>query len=587
MWPRAQRLILTSAVAAWLVLAASCEGSSARPTPSPAPTAVGTITPAGGTIALTDGTRVTLPPGATAGPLVVSLSEQGAPPNPLDYMTPAGRPVHLDLHGQQLSQPATLEIPVDTTKIAKDVTEDQAFVAYFDDVSQKWVPAGGTVDLQRRVLVVQITHASWWWPFSWNWEAWTSGLSKLLDLKLTSLFDLGKSATAKCDQKSDHVTVDESGGNNIVRGCIEKDVASSPSVGISNLATFFIGLSASGGGAAAVPKQVLGPGETAGFNLDTTSAPPLTVSANFTQEAMNWFVVDLIVSALPFGDLVPEAGIGTIAHALSETSDLTAATEDLIRGDAVGAAEEIGHFLKDDAVVRALTDAIVAYGTQHGISVMTKVSVSSMKHLLVALTALKIILRSTDFIANYFFNNHSQVAFSWQRPAPTPVPTAAAVTGPREQPTALPVAPTAATSLFGRADYAAVALRFTKACLAADGAQVRQMVDSSVTSLALCGPVFACEGGSLLLPCVKLEIEEPVNGLDNPQCSGPSPVAALGYGQRCFFSLSFSSRPSGSSAAWMPDGCGVAVQQKDQALVVVIKPQDGPDPTGSMCHFFQ
>lgn len=405
-------------------IATSCGGTT-KPaaTATPVLRTEATLLPGGGgQLVLPDGTRLLLPSGALTRDVAGVLDESPSPPAPPEWGTALGTPVNIDIKDQTLTAPATLELPYDPSKLAPEATESQAFAAYYDEASGKWVPVGGSADPRRRVVVVQILHASWWAPWTWNWDAWLASLTKVLDLKVKSFLEAVRLLTESCAETTDHVTVDNSRNNSIAKGCIEHDDPRAPAVSVVNLKSFYIGVSASGGGGAALDKRILQPGEGAHITLNTSDEPPLHVSLEFTQDAMDAFLVHLVLQMLPAGDLVPEDGVGVIAHVIAGDAHIAAAIEDLTSHDGAAAAEEITAMLKEDAFIQTFVNAAVQYGTDHGIDILKKWTVSGVKKVLIGVSATNVIIETVDFIANYFFNNRSEVGFSWLQPVPTMTP---------------------------------------------------------------------------------------------------------------------------------------------------------------------
>lgn len=394
---------------------------TAQRTTAPAEVATTTVLAAvGGEISLSDGTRLVIPPGALPADLQVALSKEGSPPPAEDWVAALSAPVHVDLHDQTLLQAAKLELPYDKSLLPPEAPEGAILASYFDEVNNKWVIVDGTVDPSRGVVVLKITHASWWQPWTWDWGKWVTALTQLLDLKVTSLLDAVTLLTEPCAEAGDRVSV-VNPGVTMLKGCVEADTQSGATVRVVNLKSFPIGIKASGP-AQGVPPQILDAGASLSFEIDTTGQPPVLVASEFTEEAMGYFIVKLLLDAMPFADLVPSGAYRPIADKILEQQFIAPAIVELLRKDGLGAAEEIIRMLNEDSFLNVFVSAVTDYGTQNNISVLAKLTKAGAKSVLLAITATNVIFKSTDFIANYFFNNQTRVEFRWPRALATATP---------------------------------------------------------------------------------------------------------------------------------------------------------------------
>ena len=147
----------------------------------------------GGTVALSDGATVRIPPGALPSDtdVVLQAVQDGGPTlqAPADATANVGKGYEINLGTNPLEKAVMLEIPFDPKLLPGDVEPDQVFLSTFDEKSGTWVYAGGTVDLSRNVISLPVTHASFWKPASWNWATWPVLLDKTLSLNLVNIKD--------------------------------------------------------------------------------------------------------------------------------------------------------------------------------------------------------------------------------------------------------------------------------------------------------------------------------------------------------------------------------------------------------------
>lgn len=439
-----RRLIPIFATAGILLLCSAC-GGAGRPTVSQRITGVD-----GGTVSVGDAITVQIPAGALSEDASVAIteeSEKSRPPAGPEAAQSVGSAFRIELGGQELAKPLALEIAFAPELLPEGAPEDVVFLAYYDDSSQEWVPVGGRVDKDRHVIIVETDHLSWWNPFTWNWDAWIAVLHSTLSLRLTDFLEARTLLTEVCNERGEHVTVDNSKANSVIQGCVTTDHPTSPELRVVNLKSFYVGLSPAPGGPGYPEPTILGPGDAATFTASTNDSPPATVYADFTDAAMWRFVVGLVAEMLPGGDLIPNDGVTYIADGLAMVFSAQEASEALDAGDARGAAEHIYELITGDSFIETFVQLAAEYGQEHGVDMMSKWTASGIKQVLKAVAAVDVIISATDFIANYMFNNHSAVAFSWTHAAPTPAPAHA----PTPPPTP---APPGATLDLAATDYA-------------------------------------------------------------------------------------------------------------------------------------
>ena len=377
---------------------------------------------AGATVTLGDQVTLKVPPGALPDATKVTITRKDTPGDALAGGQSLGAGYNIDLGGQTLAKPVTLEIAFDPKKLPQDSPGETAFAAYHDDTTNSWVPVGGTVETQRNVIVIQTDHLSWWNPFSWNWEAWIAVLHDGLSAKLSNWVSGLQLLTGTCNKSGQHVTVDDSKANSILQGCVATDDPASPQLRVVNLKSFYVGISPAQGGPGYPHAEALGPGESAPFTASTADQPPATVYADFTEPVMWRFIVGLCVEMLPGGDQIPNEGLAFVADGLQRVMSAQDVSTALAHGDPRAAAEGIYGLITGQSFIETFARLAAQYGQQHGINMLKRWTQSGVHTALLGLAATDAIFSETDFIANNLLNDHSQLAFSWTQP-PTPRPT--------------------------------------------------------------------------------------------------------------------------------------------------------------------
>jgi hypothetical protein len=362
---------------------------------------------------------VRFPQGAVPDGTKVTITKGGAPNDKLAGGQSLGPAFNIDLGGQKLAKPVTLEIAFDPKKLPKDSSAQQAFLAFYDEAKKSWIPVTGQVDTQRTVIVSQTDHLSWWNPFSWNWGAWVAVLDNALTGNVTDFLHAVALLTTDCPQSGTTVSVDASKANNVIQGCVQHDDPSSPQLRVVNPKSFFFEVKPISGGNGYPPDTMLGPGDGLKFQAAISDPAPLIVQAEITQKAGLYLVVHLIIQMLPglneLGIQGPQ--IACITEKLSDVSYFVSAAEALlVSHDGPAAAEQLVHFLNDGGAVQRFITA--ASDCNYGAAPTW--SVEGLKQIGGATAT---IISATDFVANYLLNSKSQVAFSWkQQIPPTPTP---------------------------------------------------------------------------------------------------------------------------------------------------------------------
>jgi hypothetical protein len=191
----------------------------------------------GGTLELSDGAALRIPPGALSSDTEVvlrMLPDNGPESQSPDAMTNAGKVYEIDLGNNPLEEAVTLEIPFDPTLLSNDVEPDQVFLTTFDEQAGMWLYAGGTVDLNRNVVTLPVTHASIWKVTTWNWTAWPAILNKVLKGNIVGIVDAVNLLTEGCEQSGRYVRVEVLELQNLLQGCIDQDDQTHPKLRLVN-----------------------------------------------------------------------------------------------------------------------------------------------------------------------------------------------------------------------------------------------------------------------------------------------------------------------------------------------------------------
>lgn len=242
---RASLLVLTIAL-----LSAGCFGNSgALPTPTPQLASSALIErAAGGSVALPDGTRLSLPPNALQADARISLNRMsaGTAPSPAAFALRLGEPLEVDLQGQTLGAPAILEIPYDSTLLPAATSEQQIFVSYFDEGIDQWIPVGGVVDPVRHVVAVETTHASFWEVDAWLKDALVLAIVASFKLDFGAVLD-ARQAFGGCLEGYSKVVFDESESHDLIAACVELDDFDKPRVRVINRKAHHVAIRAAAG----------------------------------------------------------------------------------------------------------------------------------------------------------------------------------------------------------------------------------------------------------------------------------------------------------------------------------------------------
>lgn len=364
----------------------------------------------GGTLALADGATLEIPPVGLAADGEVSLRrvERGSATGGEDGFTiPVGGRYEVDLGGQDLRTPATLEIPFVRSALPPGEDPQHVFLTYFDEARGEWVFAGGEVDLARNVVVMEVDHASWWEPATWNWEAWAAALNGILSANIVSIIEGVAVLLDDCPQEGQYVSVDASGANGLIQGCVEHDDAQSPELRIVNPRGIYVEVVPMAGWAFFEP-ALLAPGESLRFQADTVKPSPFVVSADVTQRAAWRLVIHMTIAMLPGFNQLGFQGqtIACLTERLADVSYLASATDALVDGNGAAAIEHIGQMYFDEDTMRRFITGVsdCDYGPA---------ATWSLPGIRMVGASLATIQSSIELIHNLVLASHGEVAFAW------------------------------------------------------------------------------------------------------------------------------------------------------------------------------
>lgn len=417
------RTQLLALVAAAVLCATACSGKS---TPAPTPTPQQEVTAVvsasqGAEVSLPNGATVRIPAGSLANDTTVSIERVPAGETTggdFEAAMSVGERYQIDLGGQTLQKPAVLEVPFDPALLPEGNDPSEVFLAYYDETTKQWLFAGGEVDSSRNVVILPITHASWWEPWTWNWGAWIAVLSKALKGNVVDILEAATLLTDDCPQEGQNVSVNLSQANNVVQGCVERDDPETPELRIVNPKSFFFEVRPVSGGNGYPPQTMLAPGESLRFQANTSDPSPLVVSADITQKAGWYLVVHLMIQMLPGANQLRVQGpqIACITERVADVSYIASASEALLRDhNGTAAAEKLVQMLLDGDAMRRFIQA----ADDCGYGPAATWSAEGIRQIGAATST---IISATDFVANYFLNTESQVLFNFTPPARCPVP---------------------------------------------------------------------------------------------------------------------------------------------------------------------
>lgn len=431
--------ILAATAVAFVLLSSACRESDANNVSGEV------VATEGGAVTLGDEITLRIPPDALSADATVSITRVSkGDAGDLEGAQAVGSAFDVDLGGAELSAPATLEMAFDPGKLPKDTPEEAAFLAYYDEEAEVWIPVGGRVDPDRDMVIIETDHLSWWQPWTWNWDAWIAVIKKTLSLNLSEWAEAFALLTEGCEPSGTNASVDESRANKVIQGCVVKDDPNSPEFRVVNIKSFYLGVSPAADGPGYPPAGVLAPGEAVTFAASTKDKPPATVYADFTEPAMWRFIVGLVLRMLPGGEELPNEGIAFIADGLQRVVNASEVSAALEAGDPAAFADALFELITSEPFIKTFAELASRYGAEHGIDMLKRWTEAGIRQVFLGVAAVDVIGSATDFIFTYVTNNQSAVAFNWTHVKPTPTP----------EPTPRPLATTVITFEPGEIDPA-------------------------------------------------------------------------------------------------------------------------------------
>lgn len=184
---RRARLIAALGVAATIVaLSLAVPPLAHQLSPSGGTEAVRKVSAAdGATLAVGSELALRIPAGGLAEDATVvarKVPAAGAPSGGgLDAAAPVGALFSITADQGKLVRRLTIELAFDPALLPKDSPRGAVFAAYYDEARQRWVPAGGTVDARRNVVVVESDHLSLWQVRAWDVRKLADKISLLIE----------------------------------------------------------------------------------------------------------------------------------------------------------------------------------------------------------------------------------------------------------------------------------------------------------------------------------------------------------------------------------------------------------------------
>lgn len=374
----------------------------------------------GGEVVLPDKTILRIPPGSLPTDTQISIRKIIAENFPVAQgeLSIVGGIYDINLGINRLEVPATLEIPFDPALLPPGTEPSQIFLSYYDENEKEWVYAGGEVDTDQNIIVLQITHASWWMPATWNWGAWIAVLNKILQTSIVNWIEAVQLLTDDCPQTGDYVQVDSSQARNLVQGCVEQDDDEQPNLRLINPKSFFFEVKPISGGNDYPSPTLLSPGEDLKFDASTSDPSPLIIEAQMTQKSGWYLIIHMVLTMLPganqFG--IQGSHVACITERIADISYFAGAIESLlVDHDGVATAESISEFMLDDDAVRRF----IAAADDCSFGPASTWSIEGIRQIGGAVST---IMSATDYIANYFAGNtYAHISFIWASSNSEPV----------------------------------------------------------------------------------------------------------------------------------------------------------------------
>jgi hypothetical protein len=172
----------------------------------------------GGIVTLGRDITLRIPPGTLSADATIAISRvtaKAAALPELQAAVPITSAFTIDIRGAELLKPISLEVVFDPGRIPDDTPLELAFLARFDDVSNRWAPLFGMVDPERHAVVVETDHLS----ILQGWIPDVKALLRKMSDALVSL-SLPTAEIPKCERRSpNYMSLDF---NDLLLACIEE-----------------------------------------------------------------------------------------------------------------------------------------------------------------------------------------------------------------------------------------------------------------------------------------------------------------------------------------------------------------------------
>jgi hypothetical protein len=121
-------------------------------------------------LALGDGGVLDVPSGHAPRGAVLSATSKHPPQRWSVNAQPLRAPIHLVLSTGRLHGKAKLSFPYSSSLLPKGVPPAGALgIATYDPAKRAWVNVPVKIDARRHLIIAEVSHFSWWAPWTWDW----------------------------------------------------------------------------------------------------------------------------------------------------------------------------------------------------------------------------------------------------------------------------------------------------------------------------------------------------------------------------------------------------------------------------------